>query len=127
MVTPNPVGRTSPDEILAQWEGPAIHEPGVLSEDREAERLSAASDIGELVAWLAVTALSGAIGDAAYAGIRAKVIEILSAWRRRLGQVKMDEVKQQLLMRMQQYCNSRKVTEQELCERVERLFAEIRG
>ena len=28
----NPVGQAAPVEILAQWEGPAIHEPGVRCE-----------------------------------------------------------------------------------------------
>ena len=112
--------------MLAQWEGPAVHEPGVLSEDREAERLAAGSDVGELVAWLAVTALSGATNDAAYAGIRAKVLAVLSAWRRRFGLAKMEEIKQQLLAQMQQYRDRRRVTDEELRERVGRLFEEVR-
>ncbi len=125
MVTPNPAGQTSPDQVLARWEGPAIHEPGVLSEDRQAESLAAGSDVAELVAWLAVTALSGASGDAAHAAIRAKALGVLSAWRVRFGPAKVEEVKQQLLAHMQQYRGSRKLTDGELRERVERLIEEI--
>jgi hypothetical protein len=123
----SPTGHTSPQEILAQWEGPAVHEPGALFEDRQAEHLSAGSDVAELVSWLAVTAFSGVLGDAAYAGLRAKVLAVLTAWRRRFGQVKIDEIKRQLLVQMQQFRNNGKITDEELRERIEHLFDEVRG
>jgi hypothetical protein len=122
----DPVGQTNPEEILAQWEGQAILEPGVQIEDRQAEHLSVGSDVAEVVAWLAVTATSGVIGNATYAGIRAKVLGVLSAWRRRFGQAKLDEVKQRLLQQMQQYRNNRKITDEELREQIDLLFDEVR-
>ena len=118
----NPTGHASPLEVLAQWEGPAIHEPGVLSDERQ---LAAGSNVAELVAWLAQTATSGVIDNAAYAGIRAKVLGVLSAWWQRFGQAKIDEVRQLLLQEMQKYRAHRKITDEELRQRIERLFAEV--
>ena len=118
----SPIGHASPLEIVAQWEGPAIHEPGVLSDERQ---LAAGSDDAELVAWLSHTATSSAIDNPAYAGIRAKVLGVLSAWRQRFGQDKMDEIKRQLLLHMEQFRKYGKITEEELRQRIDRLFAEV--
>lgn len=119
-----PTGHPSPLEILFQWEGPAIHEPGVLVDEQQ---LAAGSDIAELVAWLSHTATSRTIDNPAYAGIRAKVLGVLSAWRQRFGQDKIDAVKQLLLKEMEKYRAHRKITEEELRERIDRLFAEVPG
>ena len=116
----NPTGHASPLEILAQWEGPAIHEPGVLVDERQ---LAAGSNDAELVAWLSQTATSRTIANPAYAGIRAKVLGVLSAWRQRFGQGKIDEVKQLLLQEMEKDRAHRKITEEELRQRIDRLFA----
>ncbi len=118
----SPTGHASPLEIVAQWEGPAIHEPGVLSDERQ---LAAGSDDAELVAWLSHTAASSAIDNPAYAGIRAKVLGVLSAWRWRFGQDRIDAIKQLLLQEMEKYRAHRKITDEELRERIERLFAEV--
>jgi hypothetical protein len=121
----SPTGHTSPLEILAQWEGPVVHEQGVLLGEMDAEHLSTRIDAGELVAWLAATALSATSHDPAYPAIRAKVFTVLSAWQQRVGQDKMDEIKRQLLLHMEQFRKYGKITEEELRERIERLFAEV--
>lgn len=127
MVTPNSIGHTSPDEVLAHWEGPAVHEPGVLLAEQQAEQLAAGNDVAELVAWLAVTALSGVIGNAAYASLQAKVLGVLSAWRQRFGQARINEVKQRLIQHVQQDRNHCKLTGEELRARIEFLFDEVQG
>ena len=125
MSEPKPVAHAAPTEILTQWEGPAIHEPGVLFEEAEGEHLGGAVEVAALAAWIAVTALSGVIGNATHEAIKKKVLGVLSAWRRRFGQPKIDEVKQQLFLQMQKHRNNRKITDEELRERIELLFDEI--
>jgi hypothetical protein len=125
MSKPNPPGQTGSPEPLIEWEGPAVNEPGVLFEERQAEHLSTEVAAVELAAWIAQVALGGVIGNAVYATIRAKVVGVLSAWRRRFGQVKIDEVKEQLLRDMQHYRNNRKITDEELRERIDLLFDEV--
>jgi hypothetical protein len=112
-------------EILAEWEGQAVHHPGVLFEDREAEYLGAVEDIAAIAGWIAVTALSGMVGNSAYDGVRRKVVGFLKGWRARFGQAKVDEVKKQLVVEMQRYRKNSKITDQELSARIELLFHEI--
>jgi hypothetical protein len=123
----SPTGHTNPLEILAQWEGPVVHEPGVLLGYKDAEYLSTRIDAAELVEWLAGTALSATLYDPAYPAIRAKVFTVLSAWRQRVGQDKMDEIKRQLLLHMEQFRRYGKITEEELRQRIDRLFSEVPG
>jgi hypothetical protein len=123
----NSVGHTDSLEVLAQWEGPAIHEPGVLFEEKGAENLSPGADVAELAAWIAVTVLSGETGDAAHEAMKAKALGVLSGRRRRFGQVGLDEIKQQLFQQMQSYRDHRKITDEELRERIEQLFEAIRA
>jgi hypothetical protein len=122
----NSVGHTDSLEILAQWEGPALHEPGVLFEEKEAEHLSAGTEVAELAAWIAVTVLSGGTDESAHEARKAKVLGVLCAWRQRFGQARIDEVKQQLFQQMQNYRNQRKISDEELRERIEKFFDEIR-
>jgi hypothetical protein len=123
----NSVGHTDSVEILAQWEGPAIHEPGVLFEEKGAEHLSAGADVTELAAWIAVTVLSGESGNAAHEAMKAKALGVLSAWRRRFGQAGLEAIKQQLFQQTQNYRNHRKITDEELRERIVQLFDAIPG
>src|SRR5437660_3239855 len=88
----NPEGHVGPVEMLAEWEGPAAHEPGVLFEDRQAEHLAVEGDAVALTGWVAVSALSDVVGNSAYEAIRNKVLGVLAGWRRRFGQEKLDEV-----------------------------------
>jgi hypothetical protein len=121
----NSVHEIASAAILAEWEGPAIHEPGVLFEDKTADHALAEANASELAAWIAVTALSGPDDHEAHKAIRAKVVGVLSAWQQRYGQTKIAEVKQQLLQHLHQYRNHRKLTDEELHKRVELLFDEI--
>jgi hypothetical protein len=91
----------------------------------EREHLSEESSVAELAAWIAVTVLSGVSGNPAHNAIRAKILGVLSAWRRRFGQAKIDELKQQLFQQMKGYRNHRKITDDALRGRIERLFQEI--
>jgi hypothetical protein len=121
----NSVGLTDTLEMLAQWEGPVIHEPGLLFEENAGDHPSLEGSAAELAAWIAVTALSNLVDSSAANAIRAKVVGVLSAWRRRFGQAKIEEVKQQLLQQLQSSRNNRKITDEELRQRIERLFDEI--
>jgi hypothetical protein len=109
-----PIADVGPLEILADWEGPAIHEPGVLFEERQGEHLAAHGDVAGLAAWIAVSALSGVQGSTASGAIQEKVRGVLSEWRRRFGQAKVDAVKAQLLQDVQRYRHQRKLTDEEL-------------
>jgi hypothetical protein len=113
-------------EMLAEWEGTAIPAPGVLFEEQHAEHLSLSADAAELAAWIAVTVLSGVVGNSAYEAIKAKVLGVLKGWRQRFGQAKIDEVKKRLFEEMQKHRNNRKITDEELRERIELLFDEVR-
>jgi len=122
MSDPNPVAHAAPVEILTQWEGPAIHEPGVLFEEAQAEHLGAEVDVA---GWVAVAALTGVVGNANHEAVKKKVLGVLSALRRRFGKAKIDEVKQHVLLQVQKHRNHRKVTDEELRQRIDRLFNEI--
>jgi len=115
------IGQAGDIEILAEWEGPAVHEPGVLFD----ERLAADSDAVALAGWIAVTAMSGANGNSAYAAITNKVRGVLAAWRQRHGQARLDEVKRELLSQMQQHRKNARITDDELRERIDLLFLDI--
>jgi hypothetical protein len=125
MSEPNPVAQAAPIEILAEWEGPAIPAPGVLFENAQAEHFSVEADAAALAEWIAVTAISGVVGNTVNEAIKRKVLGVLAAWRRRFGQQKIDEVKEQLFLQMQQCRNNRKITAEELQGRIESLFANI--
>jgi hypothetical protein len=81
--------------------------------------------VAAIASWIAVTALSRANGHPAHEALKRKVIGFLKRWRGRFGQGKLDEVKQLLLVEMEKYRKDRKLTDQELHERIERLFDEI--
>jgi hypothetical protein len=112
-------------EMLAEWQGPAEHEPGVLFDEKQAEHLAVDADTANLAGWVAVTALSGVIGNAAYEAIKRRVLGVLTAWRRRFGQAKLDEVKQHLFAQMLHHRKNPKITDEGLRERIELLFDEI--
>jgi hypothetical protein len=120
-----PVTHAGPVDMLATWEGPAIPAPGILNDDREAKQLAVDGDTVALAAWVGVTVLSGGVGHSAHDAIKRKVLDVLAAWRRRWGQEKIEAVKQQLLLQMQQRRKNPKTTDAELRERIERLFHEI--
>jgi hypothetical protein len=124
MSEPNPVVQPALVEILAEWEGPAIHEPGALFEETQAEHSERTDDVATFAAWIAVTAVFGEISNAAQEAINGKVCSALAEWRRRFGQSKIDEVKQQLLVQMERYRNNRKMTDEELRGRIDLLFRE---
>lgn len=114
-------------EILAQWEGPAIPAPGVLYEKTLAEHPEIEGEAPPLAAWIAVSALSSVNGNSTREAIKKKVLGVLSDWRRRFGQSKIDEVKKSLYEQLQQERNNRKLTDEELHKRIELLFAEIQA
>jgi hypothetical protein len=119
----NPVSQAAPMEILTQWEG--AHQPGVLFKEAQGAHSGIEPDVAGAAAWIAVAALSGDRGHATSEAIQKKVVGLLSAWRRRFGQAKIDEVKQQLFLEMQQNRNHAKIKGEEVRERIERLFGEI--
>jgi hypothetical protein len=120
-------GQATAVEMLAEWEGQAVHHPGVLFEESQAEQLSGVDDVAAIAGWIAVSALSGVVGNSAYEPVKRKVIGFLEGWRARFGQLKLDEVKKQLFVEMQKHRKNSKITDQELQERIELLFDEIDG
>jgi hypothetical protein len=127
MSKPSFVGQAAPVEILAEWEGLAVPGSWAGFEEGEADHLGVTEDVAGLVAWLAATALGGVVGNSAYSAVRAKALGVLAAVRRRLGQVKIGEVKQQLLAEMQKYRLNARITDEELRERIDLLFREIQA
>jgi hypothetical protein len=125
MSEPNPAAQAVPIKMLAEWEGPAIPAPGVLLDEGQVEQLSVEPDVAALAAWIAVTAMSEAIDNPAHEAIKKKVRGVLAASRQRFSDVKIDEIKQELLRQMQQYRNQRKVTDEELRDRIDKLFDAI--
>jgi hypothetical protein len=120
--------RVAEIELLTSWEGPAEHAPGVLFEESVGEgMLGGEAVLGDLASWVAVAAVSGVIGNTAYAAIKAKVLGVLAALRRRKGQTRLDELKQQVFEQMQKHRANGKLTEEELRTRIEAFFAEVRG
>ena len=91
-------------------------------DERQIEQLSVEPDVGGIAAWIAVTAISAAPGNEAR---KKKVREVLTTCRQRFGQPKIDEIKQALIRHMQQNCTHRKITDEELLARIERLFDAI--
>jgi len=120
-----PVAASGLTEILAAWEGPAIHEADTLFEEKQDEYLAGDGDAAALAAWIAVTALGGFTGNSATLAIRAKVLGVLANWRQRFGQAKIDEIKQQLVQKMHQQREQRKITDAELRERIELVIDQI--
>jgi hypothetical protein len=57
--------------------------------------------------------------------IKNKVRGILAAWRQRHGQPKLDEVKRLLFQQLQEHRNNRKITDEDLRERIELLFRDL--
>ena len=119
-----PLGFSSPIEILVKWEGPAVHEPGVLFEDKYGQNPLDAEP-AELVGWIAVTALSGMVAHPVHQAIRKRVLGVLAQWRRHFGQAKIDEVKQLLILEMQRWSARGKVSNEEMRRRIDLLFSEI--
>jgi len=115
-------------ELVASWEGPARHAPGVLFEEVAGDRLLA-GEVGlvELATWVAVTAFGGAIGNLAFEAIKAKVRGVLAAWRRKHGPARLEELKQQVFEEMNKHRPNGKLSEEELKSRIDTFFAEIQG
>src|ERR1700693_4806319 len=120
----NRITHAGPIEMLAEWEGPAIHEPGVLFEETHTADSAPDADAAALADWIAATALSG-IGHPAHEAIKGRVRSVLAVCRQRHGQPKLDEVKQQLFQRLEPHRKNRKITDAELGERIELLFREL--
>ncbi len=112
-------------ELLPPWEGAAEHAPGVLFE--EGDGFLGDPALIELAAWVAVVAISGVIGNAAYDAIKTKVLGYLTAWGRRKGRARLDDLKQQVVEEMRKHRANGKLTEEELQTRIDAFFAEIRG
>ena len=115
-------------ELLTSWEGPAEHAPGVLFGVSNGEGMLA-GDVAlvDLAGWVALTALSGVIGNSVYEVIKAKVRGVLVAWRRCHGQTKLDDLKREVCAVMEKHRPNGKLTEDELNQRIDAFFNEIQG
>jgi len=120
---------TDPDadiELLPVWEGDVQHAPGVLFEVAQGEGDFAGEIVlADLAGWVALTALSGVIGNSAYDAIKSKVLNFLKSWRRQEGQAKVDELKEQVRTQMLQRRAHGKLTEDQLNTRIDEFFDEI--
>ena len=114
-------------ELVSSWEGPAEHAPGVLFEVSRGEgTLGGDPALVDLAAWVALAALSGAIGNTDYEEIKTKVRGVLTAWRRQEGQARLNELKRQVFEVMQKHRTNGTLTEEKLEERIDAFFREIR-
>src|SRR5689334_6295719 len=94
-------GQVEGVELLARWEGRAEPAPGVLFEKARGDgMLGPGADLLELASWVAVTVISGTVGNAAYDAIKARVLGALTARRRQKGQAELDELKQRVFAEM---------------------------
>jgi hypothetical protein len=115
-------------ELLASWEGQAKHAPGVLFEETAGDGMLAVGPVMlDFANWVAGVAVAGVIGNAAFAAIKAKVLGVLAAWRRKHGQTRLDELKQQVFEEANKHRPNGKLTEEELKSRIDTFFAEIQG
>jgi hypothetical protein len=115
-------------EILCSWDGPARHAPGVLFEESTGEGMLGGDVVLlEFAAWVALAAVSGVIGNSSYEAIKAKVLGVLTAWRRRKGQARLDEVKEQVFEELKKHRANGKLTEGEVKTRLDAFFAEVQG
>jgi hypothetical protein len=128
MTAPKTPVEAGPMEIVAEWQGQAIVEPGVLYDERIAEHLASDGDVAPLVAWLAVTVIPCVVGNTAHDASKAiheKALAILRAWRRRFGQRKIDEIKGDLLEQMRKHLPNGKITDEELHKRIDGFLDEV--
>jgi hypothetical protein len=111
----------APIEMLAEWEGPAQLNPSVFAGPKELDGFLADPGlIGEAATWVAVTAGSAILGNSVYDSLKNKVIGFLTAWRRRHGQKRLDDLKQKVLDAFDQG----KADPEETRRRIDALFAE---
>lgn len=125
MNEPTPATHIAVSEMLLEWEGPAILEPGVLFDPSQSDHLSGEADIIAIASWIGLSVLPTPVDKAEYDAKRKEVLDFLSRWRQRHGQAKLDAVKQQLFLRIGENGTRRKITEAELRKRIESLFDEI--
>jgi len=83
--------------------------------------------LSDFAAWIALAGISGVIGNATYDAIKARVVSVVTAYRRQKGQAMLDELKQEVVKQVKESAPNAKLTEKELLERVDAFFAEIRG
>ena len=79
-----------------------------------------------LAGWVAATALTGVVGNGAFAAIKAKVLGKLADFRQRTGQAVLDELQQSVFTEMEKYRSNGKLTEEELRKRIGDFFAQLR-
>ena len=106
-------------ETIAEWEGQAVPGPGIVWDREELEKLYAEPNVARLAAWIAATGIGEAPGHEAR---RKKVREVLAICHQRFGQAKVDEIKNELFRHLQEHRKQRKITDEQLRERIERLF-----
>jgi hypothetical protein len=117
-----PIG---PLEMLAEWEGPAVHEPGVLFDPNQDDGSAGEGKVTTVASWISATVLSCPTDHAAYEAIKNKVLGFLHGWRQRHGQAKLEEVKQEIMLRMLKRRDNGKRTDADWSKRIESLFNEI--
>lgn len=110
----------APIEMLAEWEGPAIHNPTLFAGPKELEGFIADARIGEAATWVASTGGSPFVSADEHPELKAKVVDFLTAWRQRHGPAKLDELKQQVFRRFERGKADPAATRR----RVDALFAE---
>lgn len=121
-------GQVAHIESVAQWEGKAIPAPGVLFKEPDGNStLADGEQMASLAAWVAVTAMSEPTGSSVSEAIKLKVVNALKVWRQRLGETKLDELKQNVLQEMDNHRRNGKLTADQLRKRVDQFFNAIQG
>ena len=111
----------APIEMLAEWEGPAQFNPTVFAGPKELEGFLANPGlIADAAVWVAVTIASAIVGNSVYDALKTKVVGFLTAWRRRHGQAKLNDLKQKVLEAFERG----KADPEETRRRIDALFGE---
>jgi len=121
----NSFAQLGPYTIIAEWEGPAIPASGVMFDEKQAQNLSETDDIGELAAWITVTAFPEVPGSEIHAMLRKKVLGVLSDLGRKFGPSKIDEIKLRVFQLLQKYRRKPEMTDERLNSQISRLFDQI--
>lgn len=123
----NTVSPVADIEFIAQWEGEAEHAPGVLFGETISDgMLGVDVNLLDFASWVALAAVSGVMGNSTYGALKAKVLGVVTAWRRQKGQAKLDELKEFVFQEVQKHAPNGKLTLEELNARIDTFFSQIR-
>jgi hypothetical protein len=116
----------APITPLGEWSGPAINNPMFAGNDKALEGfLADASKAADAAVWVSQAVGSGIVETSAHDAAEGKVLAFLTAWRRRHGKAKLDELKRKVLAELARNTGIPESAEQDARQRIIALFDEI--